>query len=81
LALLNIEFEHEANVLEGNNMVTRLNIRDAFANRLNDTSAFVSQDDRKGTLWVFPAQSVCIYTTVGQYAARPTSLDCLLSPV
>ena len=37
-------------LLECNNIVTGLDRGDALTNRLDDTGAFVSKDDREGTL-------------------------------
>jgi hypothetical protein len=48
------------NILEGDNVVTGLNGGHTFADRLNDTSTLVTQDDRESTLGVLSGQSVGI---------------------
>ena len=36
---------------------------DSFTDRFNDTSTFVSQNDREGTLWVYTRQGVSVSVT------------------
>lgn len=41
-------------------MVTRLHVGDTLANRLNNTSTLVSQDNGESSLWILAGQSVGI---------------------
>lgn len=41
-------------------MVARLHARDAFTNRLDDTSTLVPEDDGESALRVLAGESVCI---------------------
>jgi hypothetical protein len=50
------------NVLESHDVVSRLHVRDALANRLNDTSALVPENNGEGTLGVLSGERVCIWT-------------------
>jgi hypothetical protein len=44
-------------------MVANFHICDALANGFNDTTSFVSADDRECAFWVFPGEGICIRVT------------------
>lgn len=47
-------------ILESHDMVAGLDVGDALADGLDDTSTLVSQDDGEGTLGIFAGQGVCV---------------------
>lgn len=47
-------------LLESYDMVAGLDVGDAFADRFNDTSSFVSENDGEGTLGIFAREGVCV---------------------
>jgi hypothetical protein len=47
------EFNDVSGVLEGDYMVTRLNVGNAFTNAFNDTGSFVTQNDWECAFGVF----------------------------
>jgi hypothetical protein len=50
-------------VLERHDVVAGLDVRHALADRLDDAGAFMSQDDREGTLGVLAGECVGICVT------------------
>src|SRR5690606_21487776 len=48
-------------LLEGDDVVARLHVGDAFADGLDDTSALVSQNNGESTLGILPGQCVRIF--------------------
>jgi hypothetical protein len=53
--------------LECDNVVTRLHVGDTLADRLDDTGALVTKDDRESALGVLPGQCVGIYRSQGLF--------------
>jgi hypothetical protein len=51
---------YEVNVLESDNVVARLYVGDALADRLDITSALVTKDNGEGTLGILAGQCVGI---------------------
>lgn len=68
-------FSRGADLLERDDIVTRLDIGDALSNRLHDTRTLVSQNDGECTFWVFPRQCVRIYVMFSGQLFRLV-LDC-----
>jgi len=46
--------------VESNNMVANLDVGDTLADRLDDASALVSQNDREGALGILARERVCV---------------------
>ena len=66
--------------LKGNDVITRLDVGDALAYRLHDTSTLVTKDDGEGTLRVLARQSVCICEIV-QLQSPAASIPEMFVPV
>lgn len=67
-------------LLEGNDMVAGLHVGDALADRLDNSGAFMSQDDRERALGVLSRQCVGIWPRSGSVAWRregPDHLTCV----
>lgn len=47
-------------VLKSHDVVARLDVGDAFADRFDDTSSLVSENDGESTLRIFAREGVCV---------------------